>query len=118
MAEQTNLFGMLNTEDKLDGTIYPMWAYMMKYILVAKQLWDIVIGSDERPASSSSPNSPSPSGTIDANNASTTTQQSTSLELKWDGKDAAHALIASSVKRDIVPHPILHDLIQPFAVLC
>ena len=86
MAEQTNLFGMLNTEDKLDGTIYPMWAYMMKYILVAKQLWDIVIRFDEFPTSSSSPNSPSPSGTSDANNASSfIPQQPTSSQLKWDG---------------------------------
>ena len=60
MAEQTNIFGMLNVEDKLDGTNYPMWAYMMRHEPVAKQLWDIVIRSNERPTSSSSPNSPSP----------------------------------------------------------
>ena len=104
MAEQTNIFGMLNAEDKLDGTNYPMWAYMMRHVLVAKQLWDIVIGSDERLASSSSPNSLPPSGTIDANNASSSTQQSTSSKLKWDDKDVSHALIALSVKRHIVPH--------------
>ena len=105
MAEQTNIFSMLNAEDKLDGTNYPMWAYMMRHVLVAKQLWDIVIGSDERPASSSSPNSPSRSGTTDADNASSSTQLPTSSQLKWDGKDAqAHALIALSVKRHIVPH--------------
>ena len=61
---------MLNVESKLDGTNYCMWAYMIRHVLVAKQLWDIVIRFDERPTSSSSANSPSPSGTIDANNAS------------------------------------------------
>ena len=105
MIEQTNIFGMLNVEDKLDGTNYPMWVYMMRHVLVANLLWDIVIGSDEHPTSSSSPNSPSPSGTTGANNASSSTQQSTSSQLNWDGKDAqAHALIALSVKCHIVPH--------------
>ena len=104
MAEQTNIFGMLNAEDELDDTNYLMWVYMMRHVLVAKQLWDIVIGSDECLASSSSPNSPSRSGT-DTNNASSSTQLSTSSQLKWDGKDAqAHALIVLSVKRHIVPH--------------
>ena len=66
---------MLIGEDKLDGTNYPMWAYMMRHVLVAKQVWDIVIGSDESPASSSL-------GTIDANNALGSIQQSTSSKLK------------------------------------
>ena len=54
MAEQTNTVGILNAKDKLDGTNCPMWVHMMKHVSVAKQLWDIVIGSYERPASSSS----------------------------------------------------------------
>ena len=59
MAYQTNIFGMHNAKDMLDGTNYPMRAFMIKYVLDAKQLEDIVIGFDERPTSSSSPNSPS-----------------------------------------------------------
>ena len=97
---------MLNAEDKLDGTKYPTCAYMMRHVLVAKQLWNIVIGSDERPASSSSPNFPSPSRTTETNNASSSTpQQSTSSQRKWDGRDAqVHALIALSVRRHILPY--------------
>ena len=38
VAMQTNILGMLNAEDKLDGTNYPMWAYMIRHVLVAKQL--------------------------------------------------------------------------------
>ena len=95
---------MLNAEDMLASTKYPMWAYMIKHVMIATQLWGIVIGFDEHPASSSSPNSPSPSRT-DANNASSSPHQSTSSQLKWDGKDAqAHALIALSVKCHIVSH--------------
>ena len=59
MAYQTNIFGMHNAKDMLDGTNYPMRAFMIKYVLDAKQLEDIVIGFDERPTSRSSPNSPS-----------------------------------------------------------
>ena len=78
----------------------------MSYVLVAKQLWDIVIKSDERPTSCSSPNSPSSSGTSEVNNTSNSIpQQPTYAQLKWDGKDAeAHALITLSIKCHIVPH--------------
>ena len=37
-----DVFRMLATEDKLDGTNYPLWAYMMCHVLVAKGLWNIV----------------------------------------------------------------------------
>ena len=78
----------------------------MRNVLVAKQLWDIVIKSDERPTSCSSPNSPSSSGTSEVNNTSNSIpQQPTYAQLKWDGKDAeAHALITLSIKCHIVPH--------------
>ena len=37
-----DVFHMLAAEDKLDGTNYPLWAYMMRHVLVAKGLWTIV----------------------------------------------------------------------------
>ena len=33
-----DVFRMLAAEDKLDGTNYPLWAYMMRHVLVAKGL--------------------------------------------------------------------------------
>ena len=105
MAEQNNILGMLNAVDKLDGTNYPMWVYMMRHVLVATQLWDIVIKYDERPSSIPSPNPPCPLGTTEANNVLSSIQQFTSSQPKWDGKDTqAHVVIALSVKRHIVPH--------------
>ena len=44
MADNNNVFRMLATKDKLDGTNYPLWAYMMRHLLVAKGLWNIVQG--------------------------------------------------------------------------
>ena len=44
-----DVFRMLAVEDKLDGTNYPLWAYMMHHVLVAKGLWNIVQGYDVRP---------------------------------------------------------------------
>ena len=51
MVENNDLFRMLSTEDKLDGNNYPMWAYMMHHVLVAKGFWNIVQGFDVRPGS-------------------------------------------------------------------
>ena len=51
MAETSELFRMLSVEDKLDGNNYPMWAYMMRHVLVAKGFWNIVQGFDVRPGS-------------------------------------------------------------------
>jgi hypothetical protein len=42
MVESSDVFRMLAVEDKLDGTNYPLWAYMMRHVLVAKGLWNIV----------------------------------------------------------------------------
>ena len=42
---------MLAVEDKLDGTNYPLWAYMMQHVLVTKALWNVVAGNDVRPLS-------------------------------------------------------------------
>ena len=104
MANNGDLFGMLQAEDKLDGTNYPMWSYMMKHVLVAKQLWNIVVDVDRRPAGPTT----SQSTITDTGSSSSTVTSSTpptQEQLRWDGKDAqAHALIALSVKRHIVPH--------------
>ena len=71
---------------------------------LAKQLWNIVADVDKRPGGSSS----TQSGVVDASSSSTsasTPSPPTQEQTKWDGKDAqAHALIALSVKRHIVPH--------------
>lgn len=42
----SDLFGMLSVEEKLDGTNYPMWAYVMGHVLVAKNLWRYVPGNE------------------------------------------------------------------------
>ena len=41
MAESNDVFQMLVVEDKLDGTNYPLWAYMMCHVLVAKENYHI-----------------------------------------------------------------------------
>ena len=97
MTSNNDLFGMLQAEDKLDGTNYPMWSYMMKHVLVAKQLWNIVVDVDKQPASPTTQpiviDPTTSSGTVAM--PSPPTQE----QLRWDGKDAqAHALIALSVK--------------------
>ena len=51
MAENSVLFRMLSAEDKLDGNNYPMWAYMMHHVLVAKGFWNIVQCFEVRPRS-------------------------------------------------------------------
>ena len=48
MAESNDVFWMLVVEDKLDGTNYPLWAYMMRHVLVAKGLWNVVQGVQKR----------------------------------------------------------------------
>ena len=115
MFGNTNdLFGMLSVEDKLDGTNYPMWAYMMKHVLVAKNLWLYVCGDEQRPPSVSTSTSSSqasgsgdggaPSG--DSSHVSTTVQvRPTQDQLRWDARDAqAHALIALSCRWQVIPH--------------
>ena len=51
MADNNDVFRMLAVEDKLDGTNYPLWSYMMRHVLVAKGMWNIIAGIDVRPAS-------------------------------------------------------------------
>ena len=42
MAESNDVFRMLFVDDKLDRTTYLLWAYMMRHVLVAKGLWNVV----------------------------------------------------------------------------
>ena len=51
MSDNNDVFRMLATEDKLDGTNYPLWAYMMRHVSVAKGLWNVVASNDVRPLS-------------------------------------------------------------------
>ena len=74
MANNSDLFGMLQAEDKLDGTNYPMWSYMMKHVLVAKQLWNIVVDVDRCPVGHST----SQSTVTDRGSSSNTMATSTS----------------------------------------
>ena len=49
MAESNHVFQMFVVEDKLDRTKYPLWAYMMRHVLVVKRLWNVVQGVEKRP---------------------------------------------------------------------
>ena len=48
---ENEVFRMLTADDKLDGNNYPLWAYMMRHVLVSKGFWNIVQGFDVRPGS-------------------------------------------------------------------
>ena len=105
MSDNNDVFRMLAAEDKLDGTNYPLWAYMMRHVLVAKDLWNVVAGNDVRPMSRT--DNATSTGTVeDEAGTSTMVEPPPSQEQRrWDGRDAqAHALIALSVKRSIIPH--------------
>ena len=49
MAESNDVFRILSFNNKLDGTKYPLRAYMMHHVLVAKGLWNVVQGGHKRP---------------------------------------------------------------------
>lgn len=111
---------MLATADKLHGTNYPVWAYLMRHVLVAKGLWNIVQGDNVRPIVVAS------TTRIGTGVGSTSIgvrvllsmlhvlhllwllflqHNPTAKQLCWDGNDAqAHALLALSIKRAIIPH--------------
>ena len=101
---------MLAAEDKLDGTNYPLWAYMMRHVLVAQGLWNIVQGVDVRPTVGRDAANAAKTGDIEdvAGSSVAATVRApppTAEQSRWDGKDAqAHALLALSVKRAIIPH--------------
>ena len=82
------MFGMLQADDKLDGTYYAMQSYMMKHVLVAKQLWNIVADVDRRPGSSSISHSSIVTDGLSASSIDVTPSPPTHEQLRWDGKDA------------------------------
>ena len=111
MADNNDVFRMLAAEDKLDGTNYPLWAYMMRHVLVAKGLWNIVQGVDVRPIVANNAANAAETGDVEdvaGPSIGATTIRApppTAEQSRWDGKDAqAHALLALSVKRTIIPH--------------
>ena len=110
MAEGNDVFRMLATEDRLDGTNYPLWAYMMRHVLVAKGLWNIVQGVERRPITGATIVADGDAEGVKDNILHVSVRvadppPSTTEQIHWDGRDAqAHALIALSVKRAIIPH--------------
>ena len=110
MADNTDVFRMLAADDKLDGTNYPLWAYMMRHVLVAKGLWNIVQGYDVRPIVARM--SSDDVGVVEDVAGSSLLARSvppppppTAEQIRWDGRDAqAHALLALSIKCTIIPH--------------
>ena len=107
MAESNDVFQMLVVDDKQDGT-NPLWAYMMRHVLVAKGLWNVVQGAEKRPVVENT-NADGTDSVEDVDHPvdahATVSVVPTAEQLRWDGKDAqAHALIALSVKRAIIPH--------------
>ena len=50
MAQSTDkdIFGVITNEDKLDGTNYSLWSFLVRNVLVAKGLWDYVSGDEVR----------------------------------------------------------------------
>ena len=111
MADNNDVFRMLAAEDKLDGTNYPLWAYMMRHVLVAKGLWNIVQGVDVRPiVVGNAANAAEICDVEDVAGSSTAAATirappPTAEQSRWDGKDAqAHALLALSVKCAIILH--------------
>ena len=48
-GQDKDIFGVLTQEDKLDGTNYSLWSFMVKNLLVAKNLWDCVFGDEVCP---------------------------------------------------------------------
>ena len=79
---------------------------MMKHVLVAKQLWNIVLHVDRRPVSSStSQYTIIESDGVSSSSTNATPYPPTQEQLRWDGKDAqAHPLIALLMKHHIVLH--------------
>eukprot|EP00250_Pteridium_aquilinum_P010604 c19510_g1_i2 orf=941-1192(+) len=45
----SDLFNMLPQEDKLNGDNYSMLSYMMRHVLVAKNVWVYVDGTEAYP---------------------------------------------------------------------
>ena len=95
-----DVFCMLAAEDKLDGTNYPLWAYMMHHVLVTKGLWNIVQGYDVCLVVAGTSNDDA--GAVEDVAGTSLLARSvppppppTAEQICWDGRDAqAHALLA------------------------
>ena len=97
MADNDDVFRMLDAEDKLDGTNYPFWAYMMSHVLVAKDLWNIAARIGFRPPSRQEPDAFVEDGTDGSRRRDVTAPVvktlATQEQKRRNGKDAwAHAL--------------------------
>ena len=51
MAQSTDkdIFGVITNKDKLDGTNYSLWSFLVRNVLVAKILWDYVSSDEVHP---------------------------------------------------------------------
>lgn len=49
-----NIFGMLPVEGKLNGDNYPCGPYMMRHVLMAKNVWVLADSTEECPVSTTS----------------------------------------------------------------
>ena len=47
-ANSNEVFSVLTQKDKLDGTNYSLWSFIVHNLLVARGLWDFVAGDEER----------------------------------------------------------------------
>ena len=94
MATTTNDYTRI---DKFDGTNYHLWKFKMQMVLEEKDLWDVVDGTDERPAIEDG---------RDESELSAAEHRTLLEALKaWDKKDRrAKALICLSVKDSQMGH--------------
>ena len=110
MSKNNNVFCIMAGEDKLDRKNYPLWwSYMTLHVLVAKALWNVVIGVEMRLASceeyvGSTGIMEDDSG-ASSSMAAPIVVPATQEQRRWDVRDAQeHALLALSVKHGIIPH--------------
>ena len=84
-----DIFGVLTQEDKLDGSNYSLWSFMVKNVLVAKGLWDYISGDEPRPRAIAPTTPGCGRGRGGATVAQATGHSSVTPEQKkWDTKDA------------------------------
>ena len=79
-----------------------MWSFMIKHVLVAKDLWNIVNGNEPRLVRQASPSTSDVTSSGSSRDAFVPPTQEI---IQWDGRDAkAQVIIALFVKRTIVSH--------------
>ena len=90
------VFGALSKEDKLDGTNYSLWSFMVCNILISRDLWSFVSGDELRPGNVA----PATPGRAPLIHPPLTAEQK-----RWDSRDAlALSAISLTCKRSIIPH--------------